>query len=314
VSRSQLQQITELLRTSPLDLGGDVTVMRQVFDEMLAATPVPPEVRTTPVTRGGVPAIEVVAGPDTGPGAILYFHGGGYALGSAARSVNLAADIARRTHRPVYTVDYRLAPEHPYPAAVDDADSAYRGLLDDGLPAHAIAIAGESAGGGLAVALLLRLRDQALPLPAAAAVMSPWADLTGTADSLRSRADLDASLTREALAVRAADYLAGADPRDPYASPARADLSGLPPLLVQVGTAEILLDDALHLAARAARDDVSVTLETFPAAPHVFQGFAAVLDEGSDALDRLGAFIRTHLDTPNPSATPPVAPVPSTTA
>ena len=314
MSHSQLQQITELLRSSPLDLGGDVTVMRQVFDEMLAATPVPPDVRTTPVTLGGVPAIEVVAGPDTGRGAILYFHGGGYALGSAARSVNLCADVARRTHRPVYTVEYRLAPEHPYPAAVDDADSAYRGLLDDGLPAPSIAVAGESAGGGLAVALLLRLRDHGLPLPAAAAVMSPWADLAGDADSLRSRADLDASLTQKALAVRAADYLAGADPNTPYASPARADLSGLPPLLVQVGTAEILLDDALNLAARAARDDVSVTLETFPAAPHVFQGFAAVLDEGRDALDRLGAFLRAHLDTPSPSATPPVAPVPSATA
>ena len=304
MSRSQLHQVTELLRASPLDLGGDVTVMRQVFDEMLAAIPVPGDVRTTPTLLGGVPVIEVVAGPDTAPGAILYFHGGGYALGSAAGSVNLASDIARRTHRPVSTVDYRLAPEHPYPAAVEDAESAYRGLLDDGLPARSIAIAGESAGGGLAVALLLRLRDQGLPLPAATAVMSPWADLTGEADSLRSRADLDVSLTQGALAVRATDYLDGADPHAPYASPARADLRGLPPLLIQVGTAEILLDDALNLAARAARSDVSVTLESFPAAPHVFQGFAAVLDEGRDALDRLGAFLRTHLDTPAPSAAP----------
>ena len=288
--------------------------MRQVFDEMLAAAPMPGDARTTPVTLGGVPVIEVGAGPATAPGAILYFHGGGYALGSAARSVNLAADVARRTGTPVYTIDYRLAPEHPYPAAVDDAVAAYQGLLAQGVPPRSVAVAGESAGGGLAVALLLRLRDHGLPLPAAAAVMSPWADLTGDADSLRSRADLDASLTQKALAVRAADYLAGADPHAPYASPARADLSGLPPLLVQVGTAEILLDDALHLAARAARDDVAVTLETFPAAPHVFQGFATVLDEGRDALDRLGAFIRTRLDTPDPSATAPVAPVPSVTA
>lgn len=296
MSRSQLRQITELLRSSPLDLGGDVTVMRQVFDEMLAEAPMPGDARTTPVSLGGVPVIEVGAGPATAPGAILYFHGGGYALGSAARSVNLAADIARRTHRPVYTVDYRLAPEHPYPAAVDDAVAAYQGLLAQGVPPHSVAVAGESAGGGLALALLLRLRDERLALPAVAAVMSPWADLTGTANSLRSRAALDPSLTSDALAARAADYLDGADPLTPYASPARAYLHGLPPLLVQVGSAEILLDDALDLAARAARDDVAVTLETFPGAPHVFQGFAALLDEGRAALDRLGAFLRSHLD------------------
>ena len=304
MSRSQLHQVTELLRASPLDLGGDVTVMRHVFDEMLAAIPVPGDVRTTPVTLGGVPVIEVGAGPATAPGAILYFHGGGYALGSAARSVNLAADVARRTRTPVYTIDYRLAPEHPYPAAVEDAVAAYQGLLAQGVPPQSVAVAGESAGGGLAVALLLRLRDQRLALPAAAAVMSPWADLTGTADSLQSRAALDPSLTSDALAARAADYLDGADPLTPYASPACADLCDLPPLLIQVGTAEILLDDALNLAARAARSDVSVTLETFPRAPHVFQGFAALLDEGRDALDRLGAFLRTHLDTPAPSAAP----------
>ena len=278
MSRAQLRHVTELLRSSPLDLGGDVTVMRRVFDEMIAAVPVPDDVRTTPVPLGGVPAIEVTTGPATGPGAVLYLHGGGYALGSAARSVNLAAEISRRTGVPVYSVDYRLAPEHPYPAAVDDAAAAYAGLLEQGTAARDIVVAGESAGGGLAVALLLRLRNEERPLPAAAAVMSPWADLTGTARSLHDRAELDPALTAAALATRAADYLRDADAGSPCASPARADLSGLPPLLIQAGSAEILLDDALLLAGAAARADVAVTLEVVPDAPHVFQGFAAVLE------------------------------------
>jgi acetyl esterase/lipase len=296
MAESQLAAITDLLRTSPLDMGGDPHKMRIVFDEMIGSHPVPEDVRTTAVELGGVSAIEVTAGGGEASGTVLYFHGGGYALGSAATSVNLAADVARRSSTTAYTVDYRLAPEDPFPAAVDDALAAYRGLLDHGIPAETIAVSGESAGGGLALALLAAIKDAGLPQPAAAAVLSPWADLTQSGRSYETKAAVDPALTRQALSTRADDYLAGADPRSPLASPLFADLRGLPPLLIQAGTYEILLDDAVRLAAKAADDDVAATLQTFPGAPHVFQGFSAVLPEGARALDQLGAFLRTHLD------------------
>ncbi|MFF5564747.1 alpha/beta hydrolase [Streptomyces sp. NPDC012623] len=298
MAESPLDAIIDLLRTSPLDMGGDPHKMRLVFDEMIGAHPVPEDVRAIPVRLGGVSAVEVTAGSGEARGAVLFLHGGGYALGSAAASVNLAADVARRAGTTVHTVDYRLAPENPFPAAVDDALAAYRGLLDRGVPAEEIAVCGESAGGGLALALLVAVEEAGLPRPAAAAVLSPWADLTQSGRSHETRAALDPALTRQALSTRADDYLAGADPRSPLASPLFADLRGLPPLLIQVGTYEVLLDDAVRLAAKAAADDVAVTLRTFPGAPHVFQGFAAVLAEGARALDEVGTFIRTHLDRP----------------
>ncbi|MYW70143.1 alpha/beta hydrolase fold domain-containing protein [Streptomyces sp. SID8379] len=297
MTRRQLDSVSDLLRNAPLDLGGDVEKMRRVFDEMLGSAPLPDDVRTRATELGGVPAVEVLAGP-TRPGAstVLYFHGGAYAMGSAAASVGLVSEIARRTAATTHSADYRLAPEHPFPAAVDDALAAYRALLEQGIPAASIAVVGESAGGGLALALLLAIRDAELPQPSCAAVLSPWADLTQSGSTMRTRADEDPALTREALETRAADYLADADPRTPLASPLHADLRGLPPLLIQVGGREILLDDAVRLAARAAHADVPVTLRTFPGAPHVFQGFAPVVDEAARALDQVAAFINSHVD------------------
>lgn len=299
MAESQLGPIIDLLRTSPLDLGGDPHRMRPVFDEMIGSHPVPEDVSAISVELGGVRAIAVTAGGGEPSGEVLYFHGGGYALGSAAASVNLAADVARGSGTTVHTVDYRLAPENPFPAAVDDALTAYRGLLDRGIPAEAIAVGGESAGGGLALALLVAIKEAGLPQPVAAAVLSPWADLTQSGRSHETKAGLDPALTRQALSTRADDYLAGADPRSPLASPLFADLRGLPPLLIQAGTYEVLLDDAVRLAAKAAADDVAVTLRTFPGAPHVFQGFSAVLAEAARALDEVGSFLRTHLDRQN---------------
>ncbi len=296
MTESQLGALVDLLRTSPLDMGGDPQKMRLVFDEIIAAHPVPEDVHTTAAPLGGVPTLAVTVGDEEPSGEVLYFHGGGYALGSAASSVNLAADIARRSGTTVHTVDYRLAPENCFPAAVDDALNAYRGLLNRGVAPETIAVSGESAGGGIALALLIAVKDTGLPQPAAAAVLSPWVDLTQSGRSHETKASADPALTQAALATRADDYLAGADPRSPLASPLFADLRGLPPLLIQVGTAEILLDDALGLATKAAEDDVAVTLRTFPGAPHVFQGFAAVLTEGAQALDEIGTFLRRHLD------------------
>lgn len=315
MSTSQFDALHELLRHSPLDLGAEVAEARAVFHQMISQLPVSADVRTREVVLGGVPSVAVsldpaaansgasasgVEGPAGrgGAGALLYFHGGVYAVGSAGESVGLVSDIVRRAGRVIgYTVEYRLAPEHPYPAAVDDALAAYRGLIEDGgMDPASVAVVGESAGGALAVALLLRIRDAGLPMPAGAAVLSPWADLTLSGASLTSKAQADPALEPHALALRAAEYLAGADPAGPYASPALADLRGLPPLMIQAGSAEILLDDAVRLAARAAADDVAVTLEIVPGAPHVFQAFAGLVDEGGAALDRVGRFLRDWLD------------------
>ncbi|MFJ4632888.1 alpha/beta hydrolase fold domain-containing protein [Streptomyces sp. NPDC088847] len=295
MTRSQLNAVSDLLQNSPLDLGGDVEKMRHVFDEMLGSAPLPDDVRTRSVELGSVPAVEVRAGAAAPTGVtVLYFHGGAYAIGSATASVGLVSEIGRRTAATALSVDYRLAPEHPFPAAVDDALTAYRALLDRGVRADSVAVTGESAGGGLALALLLAIRDAGLPQPSSATVLSPWADLTQSGATMASRAETDPALTPEALETRAADYLAGADPRTALASPLFAELRGLPPLLIQAGGREILLDDALRLAARAAHADVPITLQTFPGAPHVFQGFAPLVDEAARALDHVAAFINSH--------------------
>jgi epsilon-lactone hydrolase len=235
-----------------------------------------------------------VAGADP-EWVILYLHGGAYAIGTAASSVGLASDLARRAGTRLVTVDYRLAPEHPQPAAIEDAVAAYRGLLDSGATPSTIAVAGESAGAGLAAATLVALKHAGLPQPTAAVLMSPWADLTLSGNSITSKAALDPALTPQGLTRRAADYLANGDPASELVSPIFADLTRLPPLLIQAGSHEILLDDATRLAAHAAAADVAVTLDVTPGVPHVFQAFAATLDEGDAALTRAGKFLRAHL-------------------
>ena len=224
----------------------------------------------------------------------LYFHGGVYVIGSAAATVPLVSDLARRTATKVITVDYRLAPEHPFPAALQDARAAYEGLLEQGVDPDRIALAGESAGAGLAVATLVALRDAGKTLPSSAFLMSPYVDLTLSGESLVNKAALDPILTPDGLRQRVTDYVADADPSDPYVSPIHGDLAGLPPMLIQVGSHEILLSDAIRLAARAATADVAVTLDVVPGVPHVFQAYAAVLDEGNAALDRAATFVTAN--------------------
>ncbi|MFJ9629504.1 alpha/beta hydrolase [Streptomyces sp. NPDC101175] len=294
MSRQQRQALDEMLRHGPLDLGGDVAEQRAVFGEMMASIPLPPDVSTTAGELGGVPVVTVETPASDPATVVLYLHGGAYAIGSAAGAAGLAAEIVRRTDARAVCVDYRLAPEHPFPAAVDDALAVYRALLDGGLPGSAIAFVGESAGGGLVAATLVAARDAGLPQPASAAVFSPWADLTVSGASAVTKAAVDPSLTPEGLRTRARDYLRDTDPTTPRASPALADLTGLPPLLIQVGSHEILLDDAVRLAARAAACDVRVDLQVWPQVPHVFQAFAALLDEAGDALDAAAAFTRAH--------------------
>ncbi|MGW1167329.1 alpha/beta hydrolase [Streptomyces sp. NPDC002550] len=301
MSTIQMDKVTALLRGSPLDLAQDPLKMRPVYRAMLTAVPVPADVQTEPTVLGGVPALRVRIEGTVPTATIVHFHGGCYAVGSPETSLNLVANLARRTGAEVISVDYRLTPEHRYPAAVDDALTAYRALLDAGGDPLRIAVAGESAGAGLAMATLLAARRAGLPQPAAALLLSPWVDLTQSGRSLESKAEVDPSMTATALRVRAADYLGDADPRGELASPALADLRGLPPMLVQAGSHEVLLDDAVRLAARAAEGDVDVTLDVVAGAPHVFQAFAAVLDEAAAALDRAAAFLRDRLD---PAASP----------
>jgi epsilon-lactone hydrolase len=294
MSKQQQDQLDAMLRTTPLDPAGDVQTLRATFEEVMRQVPVPADVRKTPITVGGIGAIEVTIDGTDSADVILYFHGGVYVIGSAAASVPLVADLARRTGTKVITVDYRLAPENPYPAAVQDARAAYEGLLQQGLDPGRIALAGESAGGGLAMAMLLALRDAGKTLPSSAFLMSPYADLTLSGDSIVDKEALDPLLTPDGLRRRVTDYVADADASDPYISPVRGDLDGLPPMLIQVGSHEILLSDAISLAARAATADVAVTLDVVPRVPHVFQAYAAVLDEGDAALDRAATFLTAN--------------------
>ena len=294
MSRRQREQLDQILRHGEFDIGGDVDEQRVIFHEMISSVPLADDIVTTPGELGGVPVITVET-PDHDPSVVvLYFHGGGYALGSALDSVGLAADVARRVGARVITVDYRLAPEHRYPAAVTDAVGAYRALLDSGVPNSRVAFVGESAGGGLVVASLVALKEAGLPQPSSAAVFSPFADLTLSGDSMKTKAEVDPALTPDGLRRRVGDYLAGRDPAVGTVSPIFADLTGLPPLLIQAGSHEILLDDAARLAARAAAYDVLVQLQVWPEVPHVFQGFAALLDEGAEALDSAAAFTKAH--------------------
>ena len=293
MSEAQRAALDALLRQIPRDDSAPVAEQRAAQERRLAADPLPPDVTTTPGEFGGVPVVTVRTPGGDPTRAVLYFHGGAYALGSAALSVGLAQDVARRARAPVVSVDYRLAPEHPFPAAADDALVAYRALLGRMSPDR-VAVVGAAAGGGLVAALLAALGDEGLPQPSSAVLFSPWADLSLSGYSLTTRAATDPFLTPGGLRIRATDYLDGADPRSGRVSAVYADLAGLAPLLIQVGTHEILLDDAVRLAERAAAADVPVRLQVWPGLPHVFQGYAATVDDAAAALDVVGSFVTDH--------------------
>ncbi|MGO4298720.1 alpha/beta hydrolase [Leifsonia sp. RAF41] len=226
---------------------------------------------------------------------ILYFHGGAFVAGSAQSSLGLASEIARRVTMPVFSVDYRLAPEHPFPAALDDALAAYAGLLETGVAPERIGLFGESAGGNLVASLLLALKDSGLPMPASAVLVSPWTNLALTGRSVSTRGILDPALSEDALRARADQYAGPAALTDPRISPTFGDLTGLPPLLIQAGSNEILLDDALEFGVAAAAQEVDVTIQITGGVPHVFPAFFAVLDEGSRALDEIARFFKRTL-------------------
>jgi len=294
VSTEQAENLDAILRQSAFPADGDVGEQRRLLRELTSAQPLPAGVTVTAAALGGVPTAEITVDGIEPRHVVLYFHGGVYVLGDAFQAAGLASQIGRRSRARVISVDYRLAPEHPYPAAVDDALAAYEALLRDGTAPSDIAFAGESAGGGLTIATLVNGRDHGLPLPAAAVLMSPWVDLTLSGTSIIGKQEVDPILTGEGLRWRVGDYVADSNASDPRISPVFAGLHGLPPMLIQVGSHEILLSDAVRLAERAANDDVAVTLEVVPGVPHVFQAYAAVLDEGEAALNRAAAFLKSH--------------------
>ena len=297
MSTEQRENLEAILRQSAFPADIDLNEQRRQLRELVSAQPLPADVTVTAAALGGVPTAEITIGGTEPRHVILYFHGGVYVLGDAFQAAGLASQIARRTRAKVISVDYRLAPEHPYPAAVDDALAAYQALLEGGTAPSDIAFAGESAGGGLAVATLVNARDHGLPLPTAAFVMSPYADLTLAGATMETKREADPLFSPEAFPPRVADYTAGHDPALGLISPIFADLSGLPPLIIQAGTHEVLLDDAVRLARQAATADVAVTLDITPGVPHVFQSFSPILDEAAAALDRAGQLLSAHLAT-----------------
>ena len=295
MSTEQRETLDAILRQSAFPVDSDVDEQRRLLQELLSAQPLPAEVTVTAAALGGVPTAEITVEGIESRHVVLYFHGGVYVMGDAFLSADLASQVGRRTQAKVISVDYRLAPEHPYPAAVDDALAAYEALLQSGVDPSDIAFAGESAGGGLAIATLVNARDHGLPLPAAAFVMSPYADLSLAGTTMETRHEVDPLLSREALQARVTDYTSGQDPALGLISPVFADLSDLPPLIIQAGTHEVLLDDALRLAQRAASADVEVTLDITPGVPHVFQAYYPILGEAAAALDRAGQFLSAQL-------------------
>jgi monoterpene epsilon-lactone hydrolase len=295
VSTEQRENVDAILRQSAFAVGSDVDEQRRLLRELLSAQPLPADVTVTAAALGGVPTAEITIDGIEPRHVVLYFHGGVYVMGDASLAADLASQVGRRTQAKVISVDYRLAPEHPYPAAVDDALAAYEALLHTGVAPSSIAFAGESAGGALAVATLVNARDRGLPQPAAAFVMSPYADLTLTGTTMEAKREVDPLMSREALQPRVTDYTSGQDAASALISAVFADLTGLPPLIIQAGTHEVLLDDALRLARQAASADVEVTLDITPGVPHVFQAYYPILDEAAAALDRAGQFLSAHL-------------------
>jgi acetyl esterase/lipase len=300
MSKEQRARIDAMLRQPRPEGPRSVEAIRVGFEALMARMIVPGGIRTERTALGDRPALRVE--PDSGPraGTILYFHGGGWVYGSPETALSVTGHLVAKTGFGAYSVEYRLAPEHPFPAAIEDTLSAYRALLDSGQDPSAIVFAGDSAGGGLTVTTCLAVRDAGLPLPAAVVMFSPGLDATRTGESMDTKEGTDPILTRKSVEHTGAMYLAGQDPHQPMLSPAvLADLTGFPPMLVQVGTNEIMLDDSTRLATRARAAGVDVILDITADVPHVFQAFAGALDEADQALDRAALFLTQHVHIPD---------------
>jgi monoterpene epsilon-lactone hydrolase len=269
--------------------------LRARYDGIALMFTLPEGISVETIDAGGVPA-ERLTGRRSVPGrTVLYLHGGGYAIGSTVSHRHVAGAIVEAGEASLVVPNYRLAPEHPYPAAVHDALACYHWLLDQGQDPAQLVVAGDSAGGGLALATMISARDQGLPLPAAAVLISPWVDLAGTGETLATLEARDPIVQKAGLLDMARQYLGERDPRTPLASPLYADLSGLPPLLIQVGSEEVLLDDSLRIQHRAREHGLETTLEVWDEMIHVWHFFHPQLEEGREALARVGQYIRDRV-------------------
>ncbi len=291
----EIKRVREFLASLPDRSQMSLEETRAQSDKFGDIFPLPEGVSVEKVDADGVPGEWVKAPGARDDAAILYLHGGGYVFGSPTSHRHLVAAISEAAEAAVLSLDYRLAPEYPFPAAVDDAVTGYRWLVKKGIKPGRIAVAGDSSGGGLTVAALLVLRDAGDPLPAAGICISPWADLTCSADSYKTRADTDPTVSQEGVLQLAPRYLGDKEPKTPLASPIFADLTDLPPLLIQVGNEEVLLDDSIGLDRRAREVGVDSTLEIWDDMIHVWHRFAPMLKEGREAIARIGEYVKARM-------------------
>jgi epsilon-lactone hydrolase len=291
MNNAEIDTVREMLASSPRPAG--LNERRKRLDALATRYSLPADLRVETADANGV-AAEWTMTPEAEPArAVLFLHGGGYVSGSLDSHRHMIGQAGREAQSRTLSLAYRLAPEHPFPAALEDAIAGYHFLLSQGFDPKRIAVAGESAGGGLAIAMLVSLRDRGIPLPACTWCSSPWVDLEAIGGSMTANASVDPLIQKAYLMELAAAYLKGADPRTPFASPLYADLRGLPPMLIQVGSAETLLDDSVRLAGVAGAAGVRVTLEVWPDMIHAWHLFYPQLADGRRALAQVGAFIRS---------------------
>jgi acetyl esterase/lipase len=299
MASEQLKKVLEILKSQPVGGGGGgkptVEKMRAGMEKV--AERVAGDVTCEAVEAGGVKAEWITPPNAASDRVILYLHGGGYVMGSINTHRAMVARVARASQAKALALDYRLAPEHPFPAAAEDATAAYRWLLAQGYKPNKMVIAGDSAGGGLALAALISIRDANLPLPACGVPISPWTDMEGTGASMKTNASKDPMVVSSGnggLFNMAKAYVGMGDPKNPLASPLHADYKGLPPLLIQVGGTETLLDDSTRVAEKARAAGVKVDIEVWDEMPHVWHVFAKLLPEGQLAIDRIGQYVLEH--------------------
>ena len=291
----ELDQVIALVKSREADESQGATEgRRRSFERMIDGFTIDVPARYSRVSAGGVTAEWVNADNASDSRVVLYLHGGGYIIGSSRTHRPMLAELSQASGARVLALDYRLAPEHPFPAPVEDSVTAYRWLLNEGFDPARISVAGDSAGGGLTVAVMVQIRYLGLPMPGAGFCISPWVDMEGLGESMETRAAVDPMVGKENLMISAKTYLGGADPRAPLAAPLYADLRGLPPVLIQVGDAEVLLDDSTRLAGVAREAGVDVHMDVWDDMIHVWHLFAPILPEGKQAIKQAGKFIKKH--------------------
>ncbi|MFK4102497.1 alpha/beta hydrolase [Streptomyces sp. NPDC019531] len=301
VDEAELADLLDLLQAD--DWPEDLFEGREFYDRW--GTPVSEDIKVSEARVGGVPGFLLTPPEADGDHVGLWLHGGGYVFGSQRSHGSMVGEAARAAGIPFLHPQYRRAPEHAYPAALEDALSVYAGLLAEGRAPESVVVAGDSAGGGLVLALLLAARDRGLPMPGAAACVSPWTDLAGTGETFASKEAIDPLITRSVVADVQKAYLAGTAPETPYASPHYGDPYGFPPVLIQVGEREMLHSDAERFAAKLAAAGVPVRLEVWPGMVHVWHLHHTRLAKAREALARLGAFLRAPASAvPSPSPAP----------